>query len=73
MSEYTSSGKQPKLQAGHTVRYTAHDGRQHDAVVESMSGDMANLAATIDGQHQKFTSVPHSATGGAHTWDHQRQ
>jgi hypothetical protein len=52
------------------VIFTGHDGRQHRATIETLSGHIADLTATVDGHMQKFPSVPHSATGGNYTWNH---
>jgi plastocyanin len=62
------NGKHTK--PGDKVHYTASDGQKHEATVDSLFGSSANLTAKVKGQPQKFTSVPHSAVGGTHTWDH---
>jgi len=53
---------------GHAVHYTSSDGQQHNATIDHVAATGHANLTTHDGR--QFTSVPHSAMGGAHTWDH---
>jgi hypothetical protein len=66
---HTVNGKHTKV--GDSVHYTASDGNKHKAQITALSGNHADLSATIDGQAHTFTAIPHSAEGSAHTWDHE--
>lgn len=55
---------------GDKVHYTSQSGQQHEATVDKLDGDFADLTVHEDGAPKKYTAVPHSAVGGVHTWDH---
>lgn len=70
MADYTSQGNAAQQGKSGKAHYTDQAGRKHEAVIDKLNGDNADLTVDIDGQQQKLSAVPHSAVGGVHTWDH---
>lgn len=69
MSQHQPSGSQHP-HAGQSVHYIGHDGRTHNAVIDKLDGNKADLTAHIDGSPQKLTGVSHGASGAPNTWDY---
>jgi len=74
MADYTSSARSGHVingkhtAPGHTVHYTDPQNQQHEATIEDLTPHGVAHLKTHDGTHH--ASVPHSATGGVHTWNH---
>lgn len=67
--ESTINGRATRV--GHKVRYTDSAGKHHDAKIQRLDGENADLETDADGGGpRQFTGVPHSPDPIGHSWSH---